>query len=148
MKVELNRALEELYHQVTAQVRAKLPGTNSTLGDIVKRIMDGLHECFELQAKSLNTKIEVRNKKIESLKEELLKLKDDFHHFKKNSTMDAYFAKHTDLVDRRGRGAKYYMKDLVQVTEDYLGNQTKVDEKRIITKDIEPSGVNTLLLQL
>jgi len=49
-------------------------------------------------------------------------LKDEFTDFKKNSTMDAYFAKHTDLVDRRGRQSKDYMKDLVKTVEDYLGN--------------------------
>ena len=45
-KLDHNRQLEELFQQVMSQVRSKLPTTNQTLGELVKRIMDGLSECF------------------------------------------------------------------------------------------------------
>ena len=113
--------------------------------------MDGLHESFELQGKSLEKKIEIRDNKIESLKVELLKMKDDIYDFKKNSTMDAYFKKHTDLVDRTGRRTKDYMQDLVKTVNDFLGDEdtfkaSVAEVGRGISKDYEPSGVDSLLL--
>ena len=47
-------------------------------------------------------------------------MKSDYHEFKMNSTMDAYFQKHTDVVMRIGRQQKDYMKDLVGTVNDFL----------------------------
>ena len=74
--------------------------------------MDGLQECFEVQQKNFQKKVEIRNKKIDGLKSEVVKLKDDFYEFKKNSTMDAYFKKYHDVVMRTGRREKDYLKEL------------------------------------
>lgn len=46
VKLEANTTLEELYQKVTGQIRSKLPSQISGLGDLVKRVMEGLHECY------------------------------------------------------------------------------------------------------
>ena len=89
-----------------------MPKTTQILNDLVKRISDGLKECFDVQECNFQKKVEIRNKKIESQKNDINKLKDDFYEFKKNSTMDAYFKKHHDVVMRTGRKEKDYVKDL------------------------------------
>ena len=94
-------------------MRGKLPAASAILGDIVKRTTIGLQECFQLQEKSFVKKIEIRNKKIESLNAEIEQMKEDFYHFKRNSTMDAYFKKYTDVIMRTGRKEKDYLKELV-----------------------------------
>ena len=136
------------------QVRSKLPGSGSTaLSDIVKRIMDGLGECFQLQETSFAKKVEIRNKKIEALQNELEVVKENYAKFKRESTVDAFFKKHTDIVDRTGRSAKDYMKDLNRAVDDYLestdAESTKKDEaERQVAKEAEPSGADSLLIQL
>ena len=97
------------------------------LNDLVKRIMDGLTECFELQDVTYRKKVDVRDKKIEQLKAELEEIKDNFATFKKESTVDAFFKKHTDIVDRTGRRQKDYIKDLNKVVDDYLGNPDELE---------------------
>lgn len=66
--------------------------------------------------------------------------------------MDAYFKKHTDVVNRTGRKEKDYMKDLVRTVDEFLEqdtfNATSVEDERGLTKDVEPSGVDSLLLGL
>ena len=67
------------------------------------RIFAGLSECFEMQNKCYVKKCEIRNKKIEGLNADIAKIKEDFYDFRKNSTMDAYFKKYTDVIMRTGR---------------------------------------------
>ena len=94
----------------------------------------------------MTKKVDVRNKRIDGLREELTKMKDDFHEFKMNSTMDAYFQKHTDVVMRIGRKQEDYMKDLVGTVNDFLKHddqnqqQEMMDEARQISRDAEASG--------
>ena len=123
------------------------------LNDIVKRIMDGLSECFELQNRAFTKKIDIRNKKIDGLRSELEEIKEQYAEFKRESTIDAFFKKHTDIVDRTGRRAKDYMKDLNKQVDAYLDTTDdlealKMDNERQVAKEAEPSGVDSLLIQL
>ena len=56
-----------------------------------------------MQNKCYVKKCEIRNKKIEGLNADIAKIKEDFYDFRKNSTMDAYFKKYTDVIMRTGR---------------------------------------------
>ena len=153
-RLEQNKNLSDLFHQIMISVRTKLPPNSSTLlNDLVKRIMDGLSESFELQTVTYTKKVDVRNKKIEQLKTELDAIKASFAEFKKESTVDAFFKKHTDIVDRTGRRQKDYIKDLNKVVDDYLDTpdelesmQGMVDDKRMLAKEAEPSGVESMLI--
>lgn len=70
--------------------------------------------------------------------------------------MDAYFKKYHDVVIRTGRKEKDYIKDLVKTVDDFLEADTfdieelteKRQGERQVVKDIEPSGVDTMLVQL
>ena len=84
--------------------------------------MDGLLECFEVQQKNYLKKVEIRNKKIDSLEAEIKIQKADVYEFKKNSTMDAYFKKYHDVVMRTGRSEKDYLKELTQTVDDFLAS--------------------------
>ena len=84
--------------------------------------MDGLLECFEVQQKNYLKKVEIRNKKIDSLEGEIKIQKADVYEFKKNSTMDAYFKKYHDVVMRTGRSEKDYLKELTQTVDDFLAS--------------------------
>lgn len=88
------------------------------------RIFAGLSECFEMQNKCYVKKCEIRNKKIEGLNADIAKIKEDFYDFRRNSTMDAYFKKYTDVIMRTGRREKDYLKELVHTVDDFL---TKTD---------------------
>lgn len=82
-RLEQNKNLSDLFHQIMISVRTKLPPNSSTLlNDLVKRIMDGLSESFELQTVTYTKKVDVRNKKIEQLKTELDAIKASFAEFK------------------------------------------------------------------
>ena len=73
-----------------------------------------------MQNKCFVKKCEIRNRKIESLQADMTKIKDDFYDFRKNSTMDAYFKKYTDVIMRTGRQEKDYLKELVQTVDEFL----------------------------
>ena len=82
-------------------------------------------------------------------------MKEDFYHFKRNSTMDAYFKKYTDVIMRTGRKEKDYLKELVQTVDNFLDdsavanvNAAEERKKSMFTKEVEPSGADTLLVQL
>ena len=48
-------------------------------------------------------------------------MKEDFYEFSRTQTVDAFFKKHTDVVNRTGRREKDYIKDLNKVVDDFLG---------------------------
>ena len=115
--------------------------------------MDGLSECFELQNRAYVKKVDIRNKRIETLKGDLDNIKTQYETFKKESTIDAFFKKHTDIVDRTGRRQKDYIKDLNKQVDDFLASdnaleQVKLKEEMLAAKEQEPSGVDSLLIQL
>ena len=115
--------------------------------------MDGLSECFELQNRAYVKKVDIRNKRIETLKGDLDTIKTQYETFKKESTIDAFFKKHTDIVDRTGRRQKDYIKDLNKQVDDFLASdnsleQVKLKEEMLAAKEQEPSGVDSLLIQL
>ena len=65
--------------------------------------------------------------------------------------MDAYFKKYTDVINRTGRKEKTYLKELVQTVDDFLDkpafSHTAVEEPSDF-KELEPSGIETLLVEL
>ena len=106
-----------------------------------------------MQNKCYVKKCEIRNKKIEGLNADIAKIKEDFYDFRKNSTMDAYFKKYTDVIMRTGRQEKDYLKELVHTVDDFLTktdtgslDTIKMAEERAVSKDAEPSGVDAMLV--
>ena len=69
--------------------------------------------------------------------------------------MDAYFKKYTDVVMRTGRKEKDYLKELVQTVDNFLDDSAAASvstaeerKKSMFTKEVEPSGADSLLVQL
>ena len=66
--------------------------------------------------------------------------------------MDAYFSKYHDVVMRTGRRETDYLKELTQTVDDFLNsdpgnlNKIQVSDERNISKDVEPSGVDSILI--
>ena len=69
--------------------------------------------------------------------------------------MDAYFQKYNDVVKRTGRNEKEYRRDLVKTVDEFLEDkeddklhQDKLIEAQSASQLAEPSGVDSLLVQL
>lgn len=152
IKLEQTKNLKQLYQQVMSQVRTKLSNVVGTaLSEMVKRLMEGLNECFQNMESSFEQKIDSRDRKIEALEGQLAEIKIHFAEFQRESTIDAFFKKHTKIVDRTGRREKDYMKDLNKFVDEYLNQKDmfesmKVSEELQKARDAEPSGAETLLV--
>ena len=91
--------------------------------------MDGLQECFKLQQKSFQKKIDIRNKKIEGLQQDIEKHKEEFYEFKQNSTVKAYFRKYgDDVVMKTGRKERHYLPELVKAVDEFLETDGRILE--------------------